>query len=164
MLRIDELAELGCCCFCSILFIGNEEFIKNNPKKIAAFMRAVKKANDLVLAEPVEAFKSYVSILPEMGSKLNKKIYERSFAYFSKDLLNVERDWNKVTNYAKRLAVVPSEFVPNYTNEFCDWKSVEDSISPTEKQKKIADIQRFVSVHGGVFSGHAERAPIEVSA
>lgn len=22
MLRIDELAELGCCCFCSILYIG----------------------------------------------------------------------------------------------------------------------------------------------
>ena len=22
MLRIDELAELGCCCFCSLLYIG----------------------------------------------------------------------------------------------------------------------------------------------
>ncbi len=28
MLRIDELAELGCCCFCSILYIGNSSFIR----------------------------------------------------------------------------------------------------------------------------------------
>ena len=33
MLRIDELAELGCCCFCSILYIGNEKFIEENPDK-----------------------------------------------------------------------------------------------------------------------------------
>lgn len=26
MLRIDELAELGCCCFCSILYIGEKVF------------------------------------------------------------------------------------------------------------------------------------------
>jgi pyrimidine precursor biosynthesis enzyme len=26
MLRIDELAELGCCCFCSILYIGMSSF------------------------------------------------------------------------------------------------------------------------------------------
>lgn len=27
MLRIDELAELGCCCFCSILYIGEPTLI-----------------------------------------------------------------------------------------------------------------------------------------
>jgi pyrimidine precursor biosynthesis enzyme len=27
MLRIDELAELGCCCFCSILYIGRCHFL-----------------------------------------------------------------------------------------------------------------------------------------
>lgn len=46
MLRMDELAELGYCCFCSILQIGNETFINENPEKVRAFMRAVKKATD----------------------------------------------------------------------------------------------------------------------
>lgn len=33
MLRIDELAELGCCCFCSILYIGKYiDFIQEKAK------------------------------------------------------------------------------------------------------------------------------------
>jgi pyrimidine precursor biosynthesis enzyme len=39
MIRIDELAELGCCCFCSILSIVNDEFLAKNPEKVAAFVR-----------------------------------------------------------------------------------------------------------------------------
>lgn len=38
MLRIDELAELGCCCFCSILIIANESFLAREPIKAAAFV------------------------------------------------------------------------------------------------------------------------------
>ena len=45
MLRIDELAELGCCCFCSILYIGNESFIEQNPEKVRSFLRAVKEGD-----------------------------------------------------------------------------------------------------------------------
>lgn len=93
MLRIDELAELGCCCFCSILYIGNDTFLKQNPEKVKAFMRAVKKATDYVLASPEQAYADYVDMKPLMGSSLNRKIFERSFAYFSKDLQNVQRDW-----------------------------------------------------------------------
>lgn len=160
MLRIDELAELGCCCFCSILLIGNETFINKYPEKVRAFMRALKIANDFVLASPVQAFNEYAGIKPEMDTPLNRKIFERSFAYFSKDLHNVERDWHKVTNYAKRLQVVPTDFQPNFTNQFCNWVALEDSISPEEKQEKIAEIQRGVSISGGVFSGHVVRAPV----
>ncbi len=116
MLRIDELAELGCCCFCSILYIGeplfsfthgladcclaNEKFMSENPEKITKFMRAVKKATDYVLAEPKRAYADYVDFKPIMGTELNRKIYERSYAYFSKDLQNVKRDWvsNKVSS------------------------------------------------------------------
>ncbi|KAK0246553.1 Glycylpeptide N-tetradecanoyltransferase, partial [Friedmanniomyces endolithicus] len=97
MLRIDELAELGCCCFCSILYIGNEKFISENPDKVHAFMRAVKKATDFVLAEPEQAWAEYVDFKPIMATALNRKIFERSYAYFSKDLKNVARDWEKVT-------------------------------------------------------------------
>jgi pyrimidine precursor biosynthesis enzyme len=34
MIRLDELAQLGCCCFCSILYIGNERFLSENPEKV----------------------------------------------------------------------------------------------------------------------------------
>lgn len=56
-------------------------------------MKAVKKATDFVLAEPEKAYAEYVDMKPIMGTSLNKKIFERSFAYFSKDLQNVKRDW-----------------------------------------------------------------------
>lgn len=106
MLRIDELAELGCCCFCSILYIGNDAFVKANPEKVRSFMCAVKKATDYVLSDPASAWADYVDFKPAMATELNRKIFERSFAYFSADLKNVARDWEKVTRYGKRLGVL----------------------------------------------------------
>lgn len=72
---------------------GNEKFLSENPEKVAKFMRAVKRATDYVLAEPEKAWADYVDFKPVMASALNRKIFERSYAYFSKDLKNVERDW-----------------------------------------------------------------------
>ncbi|THW16178.1 NMT1-domain-containing protein [Aureobasidium pullulans] len=149
MLRIDELAELGCCCFCSILYIGNESFIANNPDKVRAFLRACKKATDYVLASPAEAYEEYIDFKPTMGTPLNRKIFERSFAYFSKDMKNVARDWNKVTNYGKRLGVLPEDYTPNYTNEFLEWKFDADSEDPTGDQKRMVELQKSVEKEGG---------------
>ncbi|KAL7274371.1 Glycylpeptide N-tetradecanoyltransferase [Rhizina undulata] len=149
MLRIDVLAELGCCCFCSILYIGNEEFINNNPEKVKKFMKAVKKATDFVLADPEQAYKEYVDFKPVMGTELNRKIFERSFAYFSKDLQNVKRDWTKVTNYGKRLGVLPDSYTPNYTNEFLTWPLEGESADPLADQKRMAAHQAEVAVNGG---------------
>lgn len=56
-------------------------------------MKAVKKATNYVLAEPEKAYADYIDMKPAMGSDINRKIFERSFAYFSKDLQNVQRDW-----------------------------------------------------------------------
>lgn len=56
-------------------------------------MRACKKATDFVLAEPEKAYAEYIDMKPIMGTTLNRKIFERSFAYFSQDLQNVKRDW-----------------------------------------------------------------------
>ncbi|RMD40694.1 hypothetical protein DV735_g4451, partial [Chaetothyriales sp. CBS 134920] len=149
MLRIDELAELGCCCFCTILYIGNERFIKENPHKVKAFLRAVKKATDFVLAEPEKAWEEYVDFKPVMGTELNRKIFERSFAYFSRDLKNVQRDWTKVTKYGKRLGVLDSSFQPNYTNEFLEWVLEDESKDPEGDQKRIALLQKDVCRNGG---------------
>jgi len=149
MLRIDELAELGCCCFCSILYIGNESFIAQNPEKVRAFMRAVKKATDFVLADPHTAWKEYVDFKPVMGTQLNWKIFERSYAYFSQDLKNVKRDWDKVTKYGQRLQVLSPDFVPNYTNEFLGWTLDADSADPTGDQKRMVELQKDVACCGG---------------
>lgn len=149
MLRIDELAELGCCCFCSILYIGNEAFVAENPDRVRAFMRAVKRATDFVIAQPESAWAEYVDFKPAMGTPLNRKIFERSYAYFSKDLKNVARDWEKVTRYGKRLGVLDAAFEPNYTNEFLEWALDADSADPTGDQKRMVELQNEVALKGG---------------
>ncbi|RKO91861.1 NMT-1 like protein [Blyttiomyces helicus] len=118
MLRIDELADLGCCCFCSVLYIGNDKFIKENPEKVRAFLRAVKKATDHVLAHPEKAWGQYVEMKPVLGDELNKKMFDRSLIYFSRNLGNVQRDWTKVTNYSRRLGVTDLNYTQNCTNEY----------------------------------------------
>lgn len=149
MLRIDELAELGCCCFCSILYIANDSFMAENPDKIHKFMKAVKRGTDYVLASPESAYKTYIDIKPEMASVVNTKIFERSFAYFSKDLKNVQRDWQKVTKYGKRLGVLDEDFTPNYTNEYLQWTFEHDSSDPTGDQKRMVVLQEQVAREGG---------------
>ncbi|KAH8684909.1 thiamine synthase [Tricladium varicosporioides] len=149
MLRIDELAELGCCCFCSILYIANDTFMVKNPEKIRKFLKAVKRATEFVLASPTEAYKVYIDIKPQMASPVNTKIYERSYAYFSKDLKNVQRDWQKVTKYGKRLGVLNEDFEPNYTNDFLEWELEGDSADPAGDQKRMAALQHEVAEKGG---------------
>ena len=149
MLRIDELAELGCCCFCSILYIGNETFLSDYPEKTAAFMRAVKKATDYILNQPAQAYEDFVATKPTMGSEVNRKIFERSFAYFSKDLKNVARDWEKVTKYGKRIGVLSADFEPNFTNRFLDWSLEKDSVDPVGEQKRMVQLQKQVATTGG---------------
>ncbi|KAM0184291.1 hypothetical protein ACHAPC_006052 [Botrytis cinerea] len=139
MLRIDELAELG----------SNDAFIAQNPEKIRKFMKAVKRATDHVLGSPSDAYKTYIDIKPEMASPVNRKIFERSYAYFSKDLKNVRRDWEKVTKYGKRLGVLNEDFSPNYTNEFLEWKLEGDSADPTGDQKRMVVLQQEVADNGG---------------
>jgi pyrimidine precursor biosynthesis enzyme len=149
MLRIDELAQLGCCCFCSVLYIGNERFVSENPAKVRAFMRAVKRATDFVLAQPGRAWEEYVDFKPTMGTPLNRKMFERSFAYLSRDLKNVRRDWDKVTQYGKRLGVLNESFEPNYTNEFLEWALDADSTDPCGDQKRMVQLQQEVAQAGG---------------
>jgi pyrimidine precursor biosynthesis enzyme len=112
-------------------------------------MAAVKKAIDFVLASPTEAYKTYTDIKPQMASAVNSKIFERSYAYFSKDLKNVQRDWEKVTKYGKRLGVLNEDFKPNYTNQFLDWKLEGDSVDPTGDQKRMVALQQEVANKGG---------------
>lgn len=149
MLRIDQLAELGCCCFCSILYIANDSFLAANADKVKKFLRAVKRATDFVIAEPKKAYEEYVDFKPIMGTAVNRKIFERSYAYFSRDLKNVPRDWQKVTNYGKRLGILDASFQPNYTNDLLSWDLDAESSDPIGDQKRMAELQKKVAVDGG---------------
>ena len=149
MLRIDQLAELGCCCFCSILYIANDEFLAANPEKVGKFMRAVKRATDDVLADPAKTYEEYIDVKPIMATPVNRKIFERSYAYFSRDLKNVARDWAKVTNYGKRLGILDASFKSNYTNDYLGWALDADSTDPTGDQKRMAALQQEVADKGG---------------
>ncbi|KNG51051.1 NMT1-domain-containing protein [Stemphylium lycopersici] len=149
MLRIDELAQLGCCCFCSILYIANNAFVQQQPQKVAAFLRACKRATDFVLAEPDQAWAELCAFKTAMDTPTNRKIFERSFAYFSPDLQNVKRDWDKVTRYGKRLGVLGEGFVPNYTNDYLTWGLEEEAHDPTGDQKRMVALQEGVKQNGG---------------
>lgn len=79
MLRIDELAELGCCCFCSILYIGTSPPFHPKSSPIPSSKRHIRdlpsrqspqvhvrrqKPMDYVLASPAEAYKTYIDMKP----------------------------------------------------------------------------------------------------
>lgn len=84
---------------------------------------------------PANAYELFVEMKPHMNSEVNRKIFQRSFRYMSKDLKNVQRDWDKVTNYCKRLEIVDDSFKQNQTNDFLTWTLNRESppgfINPT---------------------------------
>jgi ABC-type nitrate/sulfonate/bicarbonate transport system substrate-binding protein len=119
MLRIDELNNLGCCCFCSVMYVANGAFYEKNPDVIAAFMRAMRRGTDLTIEHPDEAWKLMLRANPRLDTPMYTKIYQRSLPYFSRDLLNVQRDWAKVGQFCKHLGVLETKFDVEevYTND-----------------------------------------------
>lgn len=72
----------------------------------------------------------------------------------------VPRDWNKVTNYCKRLGVVSPDFQPNMSNSFLSWKLENQPEDGAEKQLAIADYQKEVASKGGVLDGFKPQLPV----
>jgi pyrimidine precursor biosynthesis enzyme len=58
----------------------------------------------------------------------------------------------KVTNYSKRLGIVPNDFVANYTNEFVQWEVAPEGgeAEGLAKQQEMKVLQARVAQHGGV--------------
>ncbi|CAX40408.1 pyrimidine precursor biosynthesis enzyme, putative [Candida dubliniensis CD36] len=149
MLRIDKLAELGCCCFCTILYISNDKFIAENPQTIKKFLKAIKRATDYMLAHPHEAWTEYGNFKPTMQTELNTKKFQRCYAYFSESLYNVHRDWKKVNNYGKRLEILPEDYIPNYTNEYLSWPEPKEVDDPEKAQDLMLKHQEECKACGG---------------
>lgn len=120
LLRIDEAANLGCCCFCSILVIAHERYIQAYPDMLKRFMSALHQGATFTREQPEEAFASLIKIKPELDTPLYRHIFNHSLPFFSKDCLNVARDWNKVGQYAERLGISLSGTDPCecYCNDF----------------------------------------------
>ncbi|KAG9405572.1 glycylpeptide N-tetradecanoyltransferase [Aphanomyces cochlioides] len=139
MLRIDECNGLGCCCFCSVMFVASDAFYNANKELIAGFLRATRRAMDITIEYPEQAWEDMCIMNPRLrstkrtvqvevdgkqvsvttGSDVYEKIFQRTLPYFSRTLLNVERDWEKVGNFCKYLHVLENEVDQHsvYSNE-----------------------------------------------
>lgn len=118
-LRIDQLAGLGCCCFCSIQFIMHERMLQK-PNLVKSFLKATQRGAAFTTERPDEAYELLCQVKPRLRTDLYKTIFTRTLPFFSRNLLNVERDWNKVGKYCKHLGIIDDSFdIANcYTNEF----------------------------------------------
>lgn len=127
LLRIDQLAGLGCCCFCSIQYIVPERMLKET-ETIEGFLRATQRGTAFTTEHPEEAFELLCQAKPQLRTPLYKTIFIRTLPFFSRTLLNVERDWNKVCRYAKHLEILDSGFDIHkcYTNAYLPEKPHSD--------------------------------------
>jgi len=118
-LRIDQLAGLGCCCFCSIQFIVPERSLAQK-NLVMNFLRATQRGAAFTTEHPEEAFEIICQAKPFLRSALYEKIFLRTLPFFSRNLLNVDRDWQKVGRYTKHLQIIDDSFdiTQCYTNEF----------------------------------------------
>ena len=120
LLRIDQLAGLGCCCFCSIQFIACEKFVKAHPELVKGFLLATQRGAAFTVEEPGKAFDILCGTKPALRTEMHKAIFLRTLPFFSRNLLNVDRDWNKVYRYSTHLGILPDSFELEkvYTNQY----------------------------------------------
>lgn len=124
MLRIDRLAHLGCCCFCSIMFVVNEQFMRQEGALLTHFMQATLQGMTFTRENPEAAFDCLKTSKPSLNTPIYKKIYYSLLPFFAKELKNIERDWLKVGEYAKRLGITSQAISEAlfFTNAFLEPK------------------------------------------
>ncbi len=135
LLRIDHLADLGCCCFCSIQMITTENMINNNPELCKKIMFATMRGITYTIENPDKALEIFFQEKPYMRNSLNEKIFNHTLPYFSRRLENNERDWNKVFNYTKHLGVLKENSLVTdyYTNDFINQEQFVCKIDSVNK-------------------------------
>ncbi|KTC88554.1 ABC transporter substrate-binding protein [Legionella cincinnatiensis] len=118
-LRLDQLAGLGCCCFCSIQFIVPERMLAQ-PNLIQGFLNATQRGAAFTTENPDEAYELLCRAKPQLRTPMYHTIFIRSLPFFSRTLLNVDRDWNKVGRFGKHLGIIDESFniYSCYTNEW----------------------------------------------
>jgi ABC-type nitrate/sulfonate/bicarbonate transport system substrate-binding protein len=106
-LKFDESLGIHCC-FCSVLYIANERFLKEKLELARGFMRAIRRATDFTLQKPNQAFEVLCNALPRLkkDEETNHKIFHASVPYLSKDLGTKEKDWYEVKEYMEGLKLI----------------------------------------------------------
>lgn len=118
-LRLDQLAGLGCCCFCSIQFIVPEQTLQQ-PELVRGFLNATQRGAAYTRERPEEAYELLCQAKPQLRTPMYQKIFTYTLPVFSGSLHNVERDWDKVGRYTKHLNIIDKDFDISqcYTNAF----------------------------------------------
>lgn len=118
-LRLDQLAGLGCCCFCSIQFIVPEQTLQQ-PEMIQGFLKATQRGAAYTTEHPEKAYELLCQAKPQLRTPLYQKIFTHSLPFFSRSLHNVEKDWEKVGRYTQHLHIIDENFDISqcYTNNF----------------------------------------------
>jgi len=111
---------LAAAVFCSVQYIVPDKTIIEKPELIRAFLIVTQRGVAFTTENPDEAFEILCCEKPQMRNELFRKIFLHSLPFFSRTLLNVERDWNKVGRYMKHLAVVGEDFdiTTCYSNQY----------------------------------------------
>jgi ABC-type nitrate/sulfonate/bicarbonate transport system substrate-binding protein len=106
-LKFDESLGIHCC-FCSVLYIANERFLKEGSEQVQGFMRAIRMATDFTLQKPDQAFEVLCNALPRLrkDEETSRKIFHASLPYFCKGLATKEKDWNEVKEYMESLKLL----------------------------------------------------------
>ncbi len=128
IIRIDQLAGLGCCCFCSIQIIAHEQTLREKPEVLQAFLMATERGASYVTQYPDAAFDAMCELQPRLKTQTQQKIFTYTLPFFARNLLNVERDWNKVYLYTQHLGLHQGdlELSKCYTNRFIGEKPFSD--------------------------------------
>ncbi len=118
-LRLDQLAGLGCCCFCSIQFIVPQQTLQQ-PELVQGFLKATLRGMAFTTEQPEEAYELLCVAKPQLRTPMYQKVFIHTLPFFSRTLHNVERDWNKVGCYTQHLQIIDKNFLIDqcYTNEF----------------------------------------------
>lgn len=110
LLRLDQLAGLGCCCFCSIQYIVPDQTWQKQPELVKGFLQAVARGVAYTTENPEQAYELLCQAKPMLRNEMYKTIFMRTLPFFSRTVANVERDWNKVARYAHHLGVIDKKF------------------------------------------------------
>lgn len=108
-LRLDQLAGLGCCCFCSVQFIIPQQTLQQ-PDLVQRFLKATQRGAAFTTENPGKAYEILCQAKPQLRTPTYEKIFIHTLPFFSRSLHNVERDWAKVGRYAQHLKITDKSF------------------------------------------------------
>lgn len=80
------------------------------PHLVKGFLNATQRGAAFTTEQPDKAWELFCQQKPALRTPLFRSIFTHTLPFFSRNLLNVERDWNKVGRYAKHLGVIDDTF------------------------------------------------------